>query len=69
MAIRDWNRSSMYGLILTAALAIAQPVPAFAQEAHQFEITTTDAAHAIQEFGMQSGVQIFASAEQLSARS
>lgn len=68
MAIGDRTSKSMYGLILAAVLAAAQPVPAFAEEPHQFEITTTEAARAIQEFGMQAGVQIFASAEQLSGK-
>lgn len=62
------HHHSVLGLVLTAALALTQPLPAFAQESHQFFVATTDAARAIQEFGAQSALQILASAEQLQGK-
>lgn len=68
MFIRNRLHLSMYGVILAATLAVANPLPAVAQESHQFAVETTDAARAIQEFGTQAGLQIFASAEQLAGK-
>jgi iron complex outermembrane recepter protein len=62
------GRSPMYGVLLTAVLAAANPPPAFAQEAHSFRIAATNSTQAIQDFGAQSGIQILASAEQLEGK-
>lgn len=55
----------VYAILLSATLAAASPVPAFAQEVHQFTVQTADPLQAIQDFGAQSGLQILASATQL----
>src|SRR5579871_3131359 len=62
------NRIAMYGFIVSVLLATAPPLPAFAKESHDFQIQTDDPALAIQQFGTQSGVQIFASADQLAGK-
>src|SRR5688572_1555731 len=64
------NRSQhcVYRLIVTVALAAAYLLPAFAQESHQFAIQITDAARAIQEFGVQAKLQILVSGEQLEGK-
>jgi len=58
----------VYGILLTAALAAAQQLPAYAEEEHRFAIQGTDTGHAIQELGNQAGVQIFASSEDLAGK-
>lgn len=66
MSILD-RRSSMYGFILTAALATAN-LPAYAEESHAFHIEAADTVRAIQQFGTQADIQILASAEQLKGK-
>ena len=68
MTKRASVRHTVHALLLTAALTVANPLPAFANEAHRFEVRTTDSAQAIQAFAVQSGLQIFASAEQLQGK-
>src|SRR5689334_3120876 len=58
----------VYRLILMAAFAAVNLLPAFAQESHRFSIRITDAARAIQEFGVQAGLQILVSGEQLEGK-
>ena len=54
--------------LLVAWWAAAQVLPAFAEEVHRFDVVKTDAAGAIQEFGVQSGVQILAAGEGLTGK-
>lgn len=61
-------RHSVHALLLAAGMAVANPVPAFAKEAHQFEIVAGDNAQVIQEFAAQSGVQILASVDELEGK-
>lgn len=68
MTTRVRNHNSMYGLILSAAMAATSPLPAFAEEPHPFQVETIDATRAIHDFGTQSGVQILASAKQLKGK-
>ncbi|MBL8265361.1 TonB-dependent receptor [Steroidobacter sp.] len=55
----------MSALVLASLLALAAPLPVAAQEVHEFDISTQDSASAIRAFGVQSGLQILASAEDL----
>lgn len=68
MTATDRAQIKVYALLLTAALAAADPLPAFAQEPHEFAITAADATRAIHDFGAQSGLQILASADQLKGK-
>lgn len=52
----------MLSLVVAAFLAVAEPMPAFAEEAHGFDIAAADASQAVREFGKQAGVQILVSA-------
>src|SRR6266480_2966944 len=56
---------SMSALLLASLLAVAAPLPAAAQEVHAFNVSTTDPASAIRSFGVQAGIQILASADDL----
>src|SRR5437773_1268548 len=56
---------SMSALLLASLLAVAAPLPAAAQEVHAFNVSTTDPASAIRAFGVQAGIQILASADDL----
>jgi len=58
----------MSALILASLLAAATPLPAAAQEVHAFNVSTEDSASAIRAFGMQSGIQILASADDLKGK-
>jgi iron complex outermembrane receptor protein len=58
----------MSALILASLLAVAAPLPAAAQEVHAFNVTVQDPAGAIRSFGVQAGVQILASAEDLKGK-
>ncbi|MEJ1963650.1 MAG: TonB-dependent receptor [Gammaproteobacteria bacterium] len=69
MASFDRMPGTLYGVLLSVALASAEAAPAFAEEPHQFDITTHEAVGAINAFGSQSGVQILASATQLKDKS
>jgi iron complex outermembrane receptor protein len=55
----------MSALLLASLLAVAAPLPAAAQEVHAFNVSTTDPASAIRAFGVQAGLQILASADDL----
>ena len=57
-------KNRVFAFVVTAALAAA-PVPAFANESHDFEIAATDISIAVREFGKQAGVEILASADLL----
>ncbi len=59
------QKRTMSSLLLASLLALAAPLPVAAQEVHEFDISTQDSASAIRAFGMQSGLQILASAEDL----
>jgi len=61
-------RHSVYALILAVGLTAANPVPAFANEVHHFEIASGDNTEVIQEFAAQSGVQILASVTELQGK-
>jgi TonB-dependent siderophore receptor len=58
----------MIGLLLTMVLASADVPPAYALELRQFNVEAGDAAAAIHELGLQSGVQIMASGTRLAGR-
>ena len=58
----------MSALILASLLAAAAPLPAAAQELHAFNVAAQDPAGAIRSFGVQAGVQILASAEDLKGK-
>src|SRR6267378_422798 len=69
MAIRGSRATdSMSALLLASILAVAAPLPAAAQEVHAFNVSTTDAATAIRSFGVQAGIQILASADDLKGK-
>jgi iron complex outermembrane receptor protein len=55
----------MSALLLASILAVAAPLPAAAQEVHAFNVSATDPASAIRAFGVQAGLQILASADDL----
>jgi len=59
------QKRTMSSLLLASLLALAAPLPVAAQEVHEFDISTQDSASAIRAFGLQSGLQILASAEDL----
>lgn len=66
MTSRDSHvRPTMSALLLTSLMALAAPLPSVAQEMHDFDIATHDSASAIRAFGVQSGLQILASADDL----
>jgi iron complex outermembrane receptor protein len=56
---------SMSALLLASVLAVAAPLPAAAQEVHAFNVIAADPASAIHSFGVQAGIQILASADDL----
>jgi iron complex outermembrane receptor protein len=59
---------SMSALLLTSLLAVAAPLPAAAQEVHAFNVVAADPASAIHSFGVQAGIQILASADDLKGK-
>lgn len=61
-------RHTVHALILAASLVAANPLPAFATELHQFDITASTNTLAIQDFAAQSGVQILAPAKDLEGK-
>ncbi len=65
MVIRSRVRPRMFVPLLIALWAISDVRPAFAEEVHRFDVSTSEAATAIHEFGVQSGVQILAAGENL----
>jgi iron complex outermembrane recepter protein len=58
----------MYALIVASLLAVATPLPAVAQEVHAFDVSASDPATAIKMFGIQAGLQILASADDLNGK-
>lgn len=56
-------RSRVIDLFLTAALAAASALPAFATETHKFEVPAEEAPAAIRDFASQAQVQILAAGE------
>jgi iron complex outermembrane receptor protein len=58
----------MSAFILASVLAVAAPLPAAAQEVHAFNVSVQDPAGAIRAFGVQAGVQILASADDLKGK-
>lgn len=68
MLIRDRVRPQVFGILLTAAMAVSNALPAYAQEVHDFEITATDAKRAVHDFGAQAGLQILAAGDNLSGK-
>src|SRR6266851_3619799 len=58
----------MSAFILASVLAVAAPLPASAQEVHAFNVSAQDPAGAIRAFGVQAGVQILASADDLKGK-
>src|SRR5260221_13825743 len=58
----------MSAFILALLLAAAAPLPAAAQEVHAFNVSAQDPAGAIRAFGVQAGVQILASADDLKGK-
>jgi iron complex outermembrane receptor protein len=61
--------AALSALILGAVLAFAAPLPAFAQEVHDFSIDKGDAATAVRTLGAQSQTQILVSSTALKGRS
>src|SRR3984893_16818235 len=57
------GRSQLIDILLTAALAVAGPIPAFATETHQFNVPAEDAPTAIRDFASQAHVQILVAGE------
>ena len=58
----------MSAFILASLLATAAPLPAVAQEVHAFNVSVQDPAGAIRAFGIQAGLQILASADDLKGK-
>jgi iron complex outermembrane receptor protein len=58
----------MSAFLLASLLAVAVPLPAAAQEVHAFNVSAQDPAGAIRAFGVQAGVQILASADDLKGK-
>src|SRR5258705_3989759 len=58
----------MGAFILASVLAVAAPLPASAQEVHAFNVSAQDPAGAIRALGVQAGVQILASADDLKGK-
>jgi TonB-dependent siderophore receptor len=56
------------GFLLTMLLASAGTPPAYAMELRRFDVAAGDAATAIHELGLQSGMQIMASGTRLAGR-
>src|SRR5258708_96705 len=65
MSLRAKGRSRVIDLLLIAALAAAGPIPAFAAEAHQFDVPAEDATTAIRDFASQAHVQILVDGERV----
>jgi iron complex outermembrane recepter protein len=66
-----WKRSArnpMSAFFLVSLLAMAVPLPAAAQEVHDFNVSAADPATAIGAFGVQAGIQILASADDLKGK-
>lgn len=61
-------RYTVHALILAASLAAANPLPAFANETHRFDVTASNNTKAIQEFAAQSDVQILVPAKELEGK-
>src|ERR1700730_5572148 len=57
------GRSQLIDILLTAALAVAGPIPAFAAETHQFDVPDEAAPAAIRDFASQAHVQILVAGE------
>jgi outer membrane receptor protein involved in Fe transport len=55
-------------LLLSSLLAMAAPLPAVAQQVHEFNVSPADPAIAIGTFGAQAGIQILASADDLKGK-
>jgi iron complex outermembrane receptor protein len=55
----------MSALLLASLLAVAGPLPVAAQQVHAFDVPVQDPASAIRAFGAQAGLQILASADDL----
>ena len=68
-SISDRAHSMVCALIVCAVFAAGAPLPAFAQESHDFKIDNADAASAVREFGVQSRMQVVVSARALEGRS
>jgi iron complex outermembrane recepter protein len=68
MVIRSRKSTKMYGLLLVGLLAATDGAPAVAGEIHHFNIAKVNAASAIHEFGVQSGVQILAAGEEINGK-
>lgn len=68
MLICDRVRPQVLGILLTAAMAVSNGLPAYAQEVHDFQITATDAKRAVHDFGAQAGLQILAAGDNLSGK-
>jgi iron complex outermembrane receptor protein len=67
----SWERRAhgpMGALLLASLLAIVTPLPAAAQEVHEFSVSVSDPASAIRTFGLQAGIQILASADDLKGK-
>jgi iron complex outermembrane receptor protein len=58
----------MSALIFSSILALANPLPALAQEVHAMDVSTTDPSAAIRTFGAQAGIQIFVAADDLKGK-
>jgi iron complex outermembrane recepter protein len=63
MKLRVRGRSRVIDVLLFAALAVAGPIPAFAAETHQFDVSAEDATTAIRDFATQAHVQILVAGE------
>ena len=63
MGLEVKGRWHVIDILLTAALAVAGPIPAFATETHQFNVPEEDAPGAIRDFASQAHVQILVAGE------
>jgi iron complex outermembrane recepter protein len=63
MGLEVKGRWHVIDILLTAALAVAGPIPAFATETHQFNVPEEDAPAAIRDFASQAHVQILVAGE------
>jgi iron complex outermembrane receptor protein len=68
MSLRVKGRSHVIDVLLTAAIAIAGTIPAFATETHQFDVPAEDAPTAIRDFASQAHVQILVAGENVSEK-
>jgi len=58
----------MSAFLFASILALSAPLPAAAQEVHAFNVVAADPASAIRAFGVQAGLQILASADDLKGK-